>query len=123
MTDKYFVTDESGNKTHVLISTRMYNHLVEQAEMLHDIADFKSALHENDEFIPADMVNRLARGDNPVNVWRKHRQLSAKALAEKAGLTPGYVSMIESGKREPSVKSLKALANALDVDIDDLIWD
>ena len=36
------------------------------------------------------------------------------------GLSKG-ISMIENGKREPSVKLLKAIAETLEVDLDDLV--
>nr|WP_246710438.1 MULTISPECIES: helix-turn-helix transcriptional regulator [unclassified Martelella] len=44
-----------------------------------------------------------------------------KALAEKAGISQPYLSDIENGKADGSISAIKALAAALDVDIDDLV--
>ncbi|MEE9447819.1 MAG: helix-turn-helix transcriptional regulator [Arenicellales bacterium] len=92
-------------------------------EMLRDVREFNLAINDEDETIPGDIVDRLMHGESPVAVWRSHRGLKSSELAAKSNLTSSYVSMIEAGKREPSVKSLKAIASALDVDLDDLVWD
>ncbi len=42
-------------------------------------------------------------------------------LAEAAGLDQADVSRIERGQREPSGRTLRALADALDVTVDDLV--
>lgn len=74
-----------------------------------------------DEALPAGLVKRLIEGESPVRVWRDHRGMSARALAEKAGLSQAYVSQIEGEKREGSVAAIKAIAQALGVMIDDLV--
>jgi transcriptional regulator with XRE-family HTH domain len=48
---------------------------------------------------------------------RAERELSQKALAQKAGLAPSLVSQIESGKLTPSLHTLGRLAGALGVAI------
>lgn len=50
-----------------------------------------------------------------VFMWRLERQLSQEALARNAGLSRPNLSAIERGKREVSLKTLRALALALDV--------
>lgn len=56
---------------------------------------------------------------------RTRKGLSARALAEKAGLTATYVSMIESrrkgAKEGLSSETLRHLADVLDVSIDWLV--
>ncbi|HVH75623.1 MAG TPA: helix-turn-helix transcriptional regulator [Stellaceae bacterium] len=73
------------------------------------------------ERIPAAIVDRLSEGEAPVRVWREHRALSLRALAQKAGISAALLSEIENGKKEGSVRTLAALARALSVDLDDLI--
>ncbi|WP_207779353.1 helix-turn-helix domain-containing protein [Zavarzinia aquatilis] len=51
----------------------------------------------------------------------EHRGLSARALADRAGLSQAYVSQIETGKREGSISAMKVLAGALNVGLDDLV--
>ena len=74
----------------------------------------------NQESVPAEMVERLLAGDNPVKVWREHRGLSQRALAERTGLNFAYLSQIETGARKGAVATMKKLAQALGVELDDL---
>ncbi|MFZ2871669.1 helix-turn-helix domain-containing protein [Zavarzinia sp.] len=74
-----------------------------------------------EEALPADMVSRMIDSESPLKLWREHRGLSARALADRAGLSPAYVSQIETGKREGSISAMKALAGALNVGLDDLV--
>jgi transcriptional regulator with XRE-family HTH domain len=54
---------------------------------------------------------------------RLARQLTQEALAEAAGITSTYTSDIELGKRAPSLTIVLRLAQALDVDVADLLSD
>lgn len=54
---------------------------------------------------------------------RKEKGLTLQQLAELTDLTPGYLSQIEHDKASPSISSLKALADALDLRIIDLFAD
>lgn len=51
---------------------------------------------------------------------REYRGLSQAELAEKAGMVPSAVSHFETGRRDPSLGSLRKLARALSVSLDDL---
>lgn len=46
---------------------------------------------------------------------RKLRKLSLKAVAEKAGLSIGLLSQVERGLTTPSIRSLRAICEALDM--------
>jgi WD40 repeat protein/transcriptional regulator with XRE-family HTH domain len=49
--------------------------------------------------------------------FRSQKHISKKDLAHKAGLTPGYVSLLTHGERKaPSRKIVEALADALELD-------
>ena len=48
---------------------------------------------------------------------RNKRKLSQKQLAEKTGMTQADISKIESGNRNLSIKTLKRLADGLDMDL------
>ena len=52
---------------------------------------------------------------------RQDRHLTIKELGDKAGLSEIYVGEIERGQKYPSAKVLESLANALDLDIADLL--
>lgn len=73
-----------------------------------------------EELVPADVVNRILDGENKIRVWREHRSLSARDLAEKSGISSGYLSQLESGTREGSLDAIKRIAAALAVTMDDI---
>ena len=72
----------------------------------------------DDERFPADFVNKLLDSDNRIGVWREYRGLTMSALAEAAGFSQSYLSDIENGKKDESVKVLKRIAQALNTDVD-----
>jgi transcriptional regulator with XRE-family HTH domain len=47
--------------------------------------------------------------------FRKSKGMSIRVLAEKAGVSPNTISLIESSSTSPTVATLQALANVLDV--------
>src|SRR5438309_7795275 len=92
------------------------------AEMLEDAAA-TAAFHatRDQERVPIEMVDRLIAGENPVKVWREHRGLSQRALAERTGLNFAYLSQIETGARKGSIATMKKLAMALRLDLEDVV--
>ena len=91
-------------------------------EMLEDAAAtaaFYAA--RGQERVPIELVDRLLAGENRVKVWREHRGLSQRALAERAGLNFAYLSQIETGVRQGPVATMKKLAAALGLEVSDLI--
>ena len=78
------------------------------------------AATRDEETFPAEIVARLVSGENPVKVYRAHRGLSVRALAEASGLSATLISDIENRKLTGSVAALKTLAAALGVDLDDI---
>lgn len=50
-----------------------------------------------------------------INLIRRSKGLTQVALAKKIRATPGFISLIEKEERSPSLESLKALADALNV--------
>ena len=59
--------------------------------------------------------NRTMNLSKAVRTARAAKGLSQKELAQAAQLDPSYVSLLESGKRNPSMGIVEAIANALDV--------
>jgi len=72
------------------------------------------------ELIPADYANRLLDGENPLRVYRNLRGLTQATLAARAGINRVTVAEIETGRKQGSIATLRALAGALDVTLDDL---
>lgn len=79
-----------------------------------------AAAARDGEWLSHEMVKRLSSGEHPIKVWREYRKLSQVALAERAGIAKSYVSQIESGARDGTMATYTALAEALDVTLDDL---
>jgi transcriptional regulator with XRE-family HTH domain len=55
-----------------------------------------------------------------VRELRKARGLTQEDLSERSGLHYTYIGGIERGERNPSLKSMKRVADALEVELDDL---
>ena len=73
----------------------------------HDRA--KARLAGEDALIPADYVNRLLTGEKPLRVDRDLRGLTQAALAEKSGVKRVTVAEIETGRKQGSIATLRAL--------------
>jgi DNA-binding XRE family transcriptional regulator len=118
------VIKKNGKPEYAVIPYDEYRRLVEDAEMLADVRDFdtarKALVAGDEELIPAEVVDRLLDGGNPVRVWREYRGLSAADLAKACSVTAAAISQIESGKRKSSVILLKKIARILKVDLDTL---
>lgn len=118
------IIEKDGQPEWAVLPYEAYLQLLEDAEMLQDIQAFdqaKRALEDGEALIPAEVVYAILDGHNPIKVWRDYRQLTQQQLADKVGISKSYLSQIESGKRTGSVEALTAVAQALDVSLDDLV--
>jgi DNA-binding XRE family transcriptional regulator len=71
--------------------------------------------------LPKAIVDRLAAGENPIRVLREWRDMTQAELAVAIGITQGYLSDLESGKRKGTVVLHQKFARALGVPIDLLL--
>lgn len=63
---------------------------------------------------PAEMLGREIRR-------RRHAAgYTLDVLAKRAGLTPNYLGMVELGRRDPSLSTLKAIASGLNIAVGEL---
>ena len=115
----------NGTDEMVVIPRAQYERLISDLEDAQDIASAKEfearEARDDVEFLPWDMAKRLRRGEHPVGLWREHRGLTQKALAAQVKMTAAQLSEIENGKKTGSVATLKKLAGALGVTIDELV--
>jgi transcriptional regulator with XRE-family HTH domain len=51
-----------------------------------------------------------------IKKYRISQNLSQEKLSEIAGVSTDYISLIERGKRTPSIKRLCLIANALEIE-------
>lgn len=54
---------------------------------------------------------------------RAHRGISQKDLAERAEITPSFLSLVESDRRAASLKVIDRIAGALNVTTEVLFWE
>jgi DNA-binding XRE family transcriptional regulator len=118
------ITTANGERMVVLPETEFVQ-LLDAVENAEDVAAFDDVKRKlaagEEELIPAEYVYRMLDGENRVAIWRQFRGLNGKELAKAAGITPGYLSHIESGKRDGTIGTMKKIAEALKVTIDDLV--
>lgn len=104
----------------VVLTAAEYRALTEDA----GDAALARAAKENDLAAPAleaAALRALIAGDlHPLSAWRKAAGLTQAALAERAGIRVATLSNIEGSKIDPRMSTMKALAQALGVGIDDI---
>jgi mRNA interferase RelE/StbE len=104
----------------VTIPRAEYDRLVADSEMLADLAAYDAARAEAGEGMPLAVFSRIVSGENPVKVIREWRGLAQAELARRAELHRVQLHDIETGKSRGSVDTLKAIAVALGVGMDDV---
>ena len=116
------IVEIAGQKM-AMLPVADYQKLLDAAE---DKADILAAMvaeqrrAEGEEYLPAEMLDRIMNGESALRLWRKHRGMTMDQLGPLCGVSPAFLSMLERGKRDASQKTWRALANALNVSIDDL---
>lgn len=58
-----------------------------------------------------------------IKILRIASGLKQKDLAEKVGVKPHYLSLVETGKRDPSLNIVRSIAEALNVPVSYLFWE
>lgn len=84
-------------------------------------SEYEALLGTDEEIFPAEFVDKLFESENKIGVWREYRKMLMTALADAVGVSQGYLSEVENGKKDGSVKLIKAIAEILDADIDMII--
>ena len=93
-----------------------------------DFEDLRAALAARqrieagtEELVPAAVADRLIDGKSPLKVWREHRALTQSALARASGVNRVQIADIEAERATGSARTVRALADALGVTVDDLL--
>lgn len=121
--DAQIIRGPDGEPSFAAVPIETYRAMVRDLETFADLkagARELAALAQAPAGIPADVAHRIADGENPVRVWREHRGLKAVALARAAGISPAYLSEIETGKKDGTFRTMAALARHLEISLDDL---
>lgn len=116
------IIEQNGEPAFVVLPIAEWQRLVEPLQDLEDALDIETITNDaNRRTIPAAVVDRLLDDEPPLEVWREHRGLGRAELAARTGLTPGHIGHLETGRRHGTPDTLRRLATALDVSVDDLV--
>ncbi len=98
--------------------------LMDDAEMLADVKAYDAAkarlARGQDELIPLEITERRLAGESPVKIWRAYRGFTQEELAKRSKVSRPMIAAIESKHKTGGVGTLKRLAAALEVDLDQL---
>ena len=120
MTGIQFI-ERDGKREFAVIPIELFERLAAAMEDAEDAALFDAVRAADDGFrIPAAVADAILDGEHPVKAWRDLRGLTQEVLAEQAGISKAYLCQIETRKRVGALKTLKAVAKALAVSVDEL---
>jgi DNA-binding XRE family transcriptional regulator len=102
-----------------------YKALKLAAEDFADLSAYDRAMSAlsrgEEELIPSEYAKRMLDGESPLRVWRDFRGLTQVALSELSGVNRVQIADIEAGRKTGSIDTVRKLADALNVTIDDLV--
>jgi DNA-binding XRE family transcriptional regulator len=111
-------------KEFAVIPVEALQRLMDDAEMLADVRAYDAAKGRldrgEDELIPLEITERRLAGESPVRIWRDHRALTQEALAKRSKVSRTMIAAIEAGHKTGGIATLKKLATALNVDLENL---
>jgi transcriptional regulator with XRE-family HTH domain len=126
MTKVQFIKTTGGEELAILPKVE-YERLLalaesEDAGTARIVRKVRAAIAAGDEItLPKMVVDRLAAGANPIRVLREWRDMTQAELAMSVGITQGYLSDLEAGKRKGPVALHQKFARELRVPIDLLL--
>jgi DNA-binding XRE family transcriptional regulator len=98
--------------------------LIDDAEMLADVKAYDAAKaslkRDNEELIPLEIDERRLAGESTVKIWREYRGLTQEGLAKASSVSRSMIAAIEAKHKRGGIATLKRLAGALKVDLDEL---
>ena len=104
------------------IEYKKIQELIEDSEDIQAIENFHKKLQAGEEvLIPGEVTFAIIEGKNPIRAWREYKNMKIAELAENSNISAAYLSQIETGKRNPTINTLKTIAKVLNVDVDVLI--
>jgi len=127
MTKVQFIKISTGDELAVL-PREDYERLARQAaEKAEDIGtarlvnQARASIAAGEPVLPKEIVDRLAAGENPIRAIREWRGMTQKDLALQGGITQGYLSDLESGRRRGPAVRLRGISRVLKVPLDLLV--
>ncbi len=93
-------------------------HIQGKPYVLIPLHEYRAMTNDNaqSEDLPDDVLDALtARKESPIKILRKYRGFTQADLAREAGISRPYLTEIETGKKDGSVRAIKSIAEALGV--------
>ena len=116
---------EAGMGELISIPIEEYRSLQAAAEQLADLQAYDRALVQlangDEELLPSEFVKRMLSGESPLRIWREFRGLTQTTLAEASNVNRVQIADIEAGRKSGSIDTVKKLAEALEITLDELI--
>jgi len=111
-------------KVFAILPIERLKKLMDDAEMLADIAAYDAAKARlklsNEELVPLEIDERRLAGESTVKIWREYRGLTQEKLAKASKVSRSMIAAIEAKHKTGGIGTLKKLAAALKVDLDEL---
>jgi DNA-binding XRE family transcriptional regulator len=117
------IVEIAGQKI-AMLPVADYRRLLAAAEDQADLAAAERAEQrrsEHEEYVPFELIDRIIQGENAVRAWRVYRGLTQAQLADAAKVRKATISEIESGKAQGKPALWRALAEVLEVTVDDIL--
>lgn len=105
----------------ITIQKTEYDRLVALAEDAEDDAAVATHLKSPEVGMPLELVKRMINGESALAIHREWRGLSATELSRQSGVNRVQIVDIEAGRKSGSIATLKKLAAALDISVDDIV--
>lgn len=84
---------------------------------VHDYTALKNSGQKTQ--LPQEVMEKITVGkERAIKVIRKYRNMTQGDLAEVAGISRPYLTEIETGRKDGSIRALKSIAGALDVSLE-----
>jgi len=124
MSKPQFIRTEAGEEF-VVLSRRDYDAMRarlgdEDAEDRMTARMVKEAKASGGVAAPLAVWDEVEVASSPIGPLRKWRKLTQEGLAAKAGISQGYLSELETGRKAGDLAALRRVAAALGVGLDDV---
>lgn len=116
------IIEKDGRPEYAVLPIDDYHRMIATLEDARDRAAIDRVLREDEagETVPGEVVHAILDGAQPLRAWRQHRRLTLDGLARQVGVSKGYLSQIENGRKSGTLDLVRRLAAVLDVTLDDL---
>lgn len=116
------IIEKDGRPEYAVLPIDDYHRMVATLEDARDRAAIDRVLKDDEagETVPGEIVHAILDGARPLRAWRRHRRLTLDELARRVGVSKGYLSQIENGRKSGTLDLIRRLAAVLDVTLDDL---